>query len=71
MLRLSREKPANTRWHLKRVSDYIVLSPRLRLISKKEEGGREEPEILGFGPFSETFSTRLVDDTLNYQKDAN
>ena len=37
---------------------------------KEEEGGREDPEKLGFGPFSETFSTRLVDDTLNYQKDA-
>ena len=57
MLRLSREEHANTRWHLRRVSDYIVLSPQLRLISKKEEEGREEPEKLGFGPFSETFST--------------
>ena len=57
MLRLSREEHANTRWHLRRVSHYIVVSPQLRLISKKEEGGREEPEILGFGPFSETFST--------------
>ena len=53
----SLEKNTNTRWHLRRVSDYIVVSPQLRLISKKEEGGREEPEILGFGPFSETFST--------------
>ena len=59
----SLEKNTNTRWHLRRVSDYIVVSPQLRLISKKEEGGREDPEKLGFGPFSETFSTRLVDDT--------
>ena len=66
----SLEKNTNNRWHLRRVSDYIVVSPQLRLISKKEAGGREDPEKLGFGPFSETFSTRLVDDTLNYQKDA-
>ena len=69
MLRLFREE--HTRWHWTRVSDYIVVSPQLRLISKKEEGGREDLEKLSFGPFSETFSTRLVDNTLNYQKDAN
>ena len=57
----SLEKNTNNRWHLRRVSDYIVVSPQLRLISKKEAGGREDPEKLGFGPFSETFSTRLVD----------
>ena len=56
-LRLFRLKNTNTRWHFRIISDYIVVSPPLRLISKKEEGGREEPEILGFGPFSETFST--------------
>ena len=53
----SLEKNTNNRWHLRRVSDYIVVSAQLRLISKKEERGREEPEILGFSPFSETFST--------------
>ena len=42
----------STRWHL---AGNIVVSPQLSL--KKEGEGREEPEILGCSPFSETFST--------------
>ena len=60
MLRLFREEHKYSLAFEKSFRLHCRESP-IEAYLKEEEGGREDPEKLGFGPFSETFSTRLVD----------